>query len=676
MDVFEDVPNDIFTSVFEFLEMKELIHCVSLVNKQWRGATMQPSVWRTRELKLSAVIPKPAIQLFKQCDITKFILCNQKEIHQVVSQFSNVVTELTLEYSVTVDSIEIVPPFPALKKFHYHSEKSNEMLTWIRQMPNLTLLRTSSGPMDNDIFQSILSLKQLKKLKLFYIISEEQTIELFKELPLLESVELKFHDNNMKSSMWNTVFQINGVSDRLKYLTISQNSYKDSDDTLYNLRINGLESLQIRGGVRTHMILLHSSQRILQRLTIKVNGVDLSQIKLPNLKYLFMSSASFSDILSILTSCNDTLEYLELDYLLSGDYTPVKLTLPRIQTLVLDADEPDFYSDLIANIDGRSMKKLTIICEVTDSLMDAFQSIAPTMTNLRSVTIPHALFTFILHVSFLNTLNLTTLMADQDELTFNTFNILVTGTRLTSIAVGSNETTAENWLLRLVNNCQRLENLYINIFNNSLVDFSEMKLHQNLSSVGIEEYSSIQENLKILLKNSPNLKYIGIGNIPLDKYSSILESIDEYPVARIELSIRPTEGYSTPFNQCHYLNNDKVRNVSCGIQQFTGAVITFEQYLLAVFCTANECKKFTTLLNSIANKEGFLGDDYNENVTIDLIGEIQNRLMKKVVPMITGISHEKRNTLLQYATTENNQLMKDIQFRVLEVLSEVWEFTH
>jgi hypothetical protein len=656
MNAFEDVPNDIFTSVFEFMDVKELVHCVSLVNEQWRNATMQPSVWRTRTIVLNErvdEISESMIQFFKQCDITKFLLHNHCQVNQLIPQVHNVVTELMFEYGVEMAliDIEIVPLFPVLQKFCYRIEELT-MFKWMAQMPNLTILRPSFGHMNDINFQIILSLKQLKELRLHYNLSEEQTIEVFKQLPLLENVDIMFKDN-INSSMWNTVFQINGVSDRVKRLTIAQIEFEKKVNTSYQPQRINLEELNITESVMCHMVLLYCCQQSIKRLSIDAYDISVNNLQFPNLSHLTLSKAKYSDVLYILTSCNNTIESLVLDTLISSEYTPVKLTLPRIHTLELYAVESDFYKDLIGNLDGRSVKKLTITCEVTSSLINAFQSTASRITNLRAATIPQVLFGFI-PLSNLDDIYTTGgPLADLDEYTLSK---IESGNRLTSISMEYlDKATADNWLFRLLNCCRKLERMDIRTGTASLINISEMRLHENLTMIDID-YSSVRENLKILLKNTPNLKNLSLNNIPLDKYSRVLKSIHKYPVGTIRLYIyiHPTEGYSTPFNQCHYLNNEKVKAITLCVSPSSDTVFTLEQYVLTVICGSNEGRQPVCYYNTtVPSTQTFIRDDY------DSIGEIQNQLIKKVIPMITGISDEKRNTLLQI-TTENSQLMKVI----------------
>jgi hypothetical protein len=660
---FEDVPNDIFTSVYEFLDVKELVHCVSLVNKQWRNTTMQTSVWRTRTILLNEQveeISESMIQFFTQCDITKFFLHNYGQVNQLIPQVHNVVTELMFEESVEIDSIDIgiVPMFPVLNKFCYVQEEWTNIFKWISQMPNLTILRTPFGDIDDINFQIILSLKKLKELRLYYNLSEEQTIELFKQLPLLENVDIMLKDN-INSSMWNTVFQIDGVSDRLKHLAVTQGEFEKNVNTSYQLQRINIEELKITRSAMSHMVLLYCGQQSIKRLDIDAYDVSLNNLKLPNLSHLTISNAKYSDVLSILTSCSNTVESIELDSLVRSKYTPLKFTLAKIHTLALNGAGSDFYTDLIGNVNGSSIRVLAITCNVTNSLVDAFEGIASRITNLRAATIPQVLFRFIPQIRNLDYIFITAPLTDLDEHTLN----IIKSDRLTSIVMESlvNKATADNWLFRLLNHCQILERMSIRTETTSFVNISEMRLHKSLTHIDID-YSSIRENLGTLLKNTPNLKNFSLNNIPLDQYSSVLESIDKYPVGTIHLSIHPTTECSTSFNQCHYLDNEKVKEIIVTVSTLSDTIFTFEQYLLVALCSFNKSKQPALYFTTTVNKQIFLGDDYQE-YSIDfeshLLSIIHNKLIKKVVPMITGISDEKRNTLLQITTT-NSQLVRDI----------------
>jgi hypothetical protein len=550
---YTNIPDDIFTCIFEFLEAKDLLN-VSLMNNQWYNTTMGPVVWSTRTLILKQYgvdnIPDSMIQFFKQCNITKFQVYCAGHINQLIQQFSTVVTELDFVFNdrYRENPVKIIPAFPALQKFHSQLQLSN-LSDWIRQMPNLTSLNC-------------------------------------------------FHVYNVK----------------------------------------------------------------------------LDQIKLSKLKYLELDHARCSDILSILSSCNDTLEHLILSNLDPDNYLPVKLTLPKIETLHFNANEetafPEFYSVLIANIDGSSVKSLSILCEVTGSRRKVFERVVSGMTNLEFARIPPTIFSFIPTIRHVYSLVL--LESIDTDLNEHAMNILETGDRLQYISLNADTSTAENWLFRLVNTCQKLQQLYMYIKTTSYVNFSGMKMHECLSQVHID-YSSVREYLNAFLMNLPNLKYIDLKDVPLDEYSSVLEIIDEYRVG-FGVLIHPTDGYSTPFNQCHYiLNNDQVG--ACGIveSQLNGIQITLEQFLLAMLCTANERLEYYSLhLEITENIDAVLGVNQEDDITDDFIAQLLNRLLNKVVPMITGISENKRNELLQL-TTENNKVMQLIQQQIMGMYPEIWE---
>jgi hypothetical protein len=665
----QSIPIDIFLLIFEYLEESFLIHSIALVNKQWRQCAFHPTIWKSKCIKLEdriEVVPRSFIEFIKQCHITKFTMDTSEQFNQFMLDISNVVTELSITTWNTVDSE--YPEFPQLQSFSYGLlvESNGLPVSLILKMPKLTALVVDYTLKNDIIVQTLLTRKNLKKLRINYSFTEEQVVHLFTELKYLENIGIYLHET-VTSALWNTVFQIEGVSKRLKVVELNQSKCADYQQS-YNLTIKNLKCLTINGNSKPHLDLLKCSRHILEKLVI-LHDYNYKKIiemnwNCPCLKYLRLAiPVTYRYIISLLESCNQTIETLILFHLVKVQYSPVYLNLPKIKCIKFKGQSSELYASILQNIDGNSLNTLMICLKETFSIVDVFSDIAPRLTNLRKITIGQNLFN---HIPIVNLNSILELTIDRalwidDEL----MNTLVKCSNLNSFKImNSCRASADNWLVRLLNNCVYLTNIHFHYGCTSGVNFSLLRSHNYLRYLEIH-YSSIQQNLDTLLLNTPLLKYIKCVQIPLGKYSHFLESINKYPVPKVELELVSD---SEVFDHCYYLDNPRVRQVVLKFENKEFDTLTFDRLLLAILCGATNHNTYV-FIKRILNPKIFLAGlnfDETELLFFDTVSEIQNQLLKDVVSLIRGISDDQKEILINGMTTQNNELMKEVCEKVID----------
>jgi hypothetical protein len=627
--------NGMLTTIFQFMQNSSLIHTMGLVNKQWRQAMLQPCIWKTRVTRQRTIdeFPESFLQFCKQCQITKFTVLTYRHINEIMNKFSKVITELNIMACLDMELVSIdVPVFPEMQKFVCEANIADcrETMDLISGMKKLTSLEIYINNSYKREFEQVLySCKTLKSLKLTaYLFQQNETIELFKQLPLLEEIDIRF-DGLVSSSVWNSVFQIKGVSDRMRTMNIFQgkSTLNLLQNEPYKLQINNLKQLSISGMVSQHSDLLYCSQHTLERLSLdKSDNIDTTTINLPKLKSLTLYRCDCKVILDILLSCNQTIEQLVLqDPRNYNGYIPVDLTLPKIKYISCDIDTSDFYSSLLEAIEGNNLVKLVFSFDVGPTLLRSIPTIATKMRMLTSLRIS-----------------------------------------------SSHAKDTESWFVTILNNCKYMHELSFLLNSRSATDLEELQVHRYLEHLEVN-YSIVQNNTEIVLKNTPNLNYIYCEKVELSEYSKLLGLLNIYPVSEISITIHPTLGYTLPFKSCHYLNNSTVRNVSLDILDSDSEVrrITYEQLLLAIICIASAYSndKFVFSIHNELDPSVFLGKYYKDSMKLNekTLESIQNKLIPEVVSMIRGITNEQREKLFNSLRNRENQLMAN----VLESVSNV-----
>jgi hypothetical protein len=617
----------VLSVVFEFMEAKYLVHTIGLVNKKWYNTMLQPHVWRTRYIEyMDDFEPTVSfIQFIRQCHVTRSRINNTRDINQIMTE-NSAITELELRYSIDVDDVDFTPMvFSEIDTFTYCVNGIDD-LKWIEHMSKLSTL-TIELLDDFDPFDQIFSKKFLKKLSLRqYTCNSEQVIEIFKQLPLLEDINLML-DESITSSLWYSVFRIDGVSDRLKSIAIEQNSPdSELDNESYKLVINNLKKLTIFGEFKPHSDLLHYSQHTLNELIIKSNEVELLEPALPCIKNLWLNGVQDTDVAPILFSCHNTIQYLELGSLLEYNNAPLVLHLPKINTITFTEDRL-FYENLLQNMQAPKLRSLNITCTLFNVLAENCLSHITSLYINEDFPIDTSTLDKLLKYKSLSTIN---------------------SSQSTSV------NTAENWLMRMLNRCIYLEQVDITSRTSSIVDMTGLNFHQYLSRL-VVHHSSIKNNIELLLKNVTMLTHFDCREIPLSEYSSILEAVDKYPIQDIQLSIFENSG--SVFNQCHYLSNPNIKSIVLEIVSVDGeseVSITFKQYLLAALCTISECTESNLLINTILNAQIFFDNTISKDmINRETILPILQELIVEVIPFINGINEEKKESLKNTMKSED-----------------------
>jgi hypothetical protein len=340
------LPNEILMNIFEYNKNDFLITTIGLLNKQWRNKIlMNPLIWESRKLEFTRDIQSYSIEninnFIRQCHITKFFFDFNQEL---IFTLYDVIKELHIGENVPVFELENCL-FPEVEILTNNSTLTGGCTaSWIGDMTKLTSLNgivniyninLDNGPRFNQWLSYIP--KTIKQMAISdYIFSEQDTIQLFKQLPL-EDVEL-IYENHVNSSMWYNIFQIEGVSNRLKRLSvhanISNNAHNYNHIT-FDLNINNLKELVLVGTtVSSHIDLLYCSQHGLEHLLIhekEVLSIDYSRIKLPKLKTLtLIGNLQMNSIVSVLSSCKQTIENLKLEFTgVLSDQSSDRFTIPE-----------------------------------------------------------------------------------------------------------------------------------------------------------------------------------------------------------------------------------------------------------------------------------------------------------------------------------------------------------
>jgi hypothetical protein len=641
------LPNELLTSIFDLLENKVLIHTINFVNKHWRNIMLQPCVWRGRTIDVDNVSLETIVPFLKHCDISKLSVRSSQFLNQILPQFSTIVTSLGIGYVVDVrrNNVEQLA-FPELQCliFHSRSYDTEVLVNWLKAMPKITSLSVTIH--SANILDQIMLTTSLRKLALYYLLSEEEVIRIFKQLTLLDDVQLEFN-NTVTSSVWNKIFEIEGLSDRLKSLDIRQIISSPqvsnlSSNNSFNFTLKNLKCLNIDSRAKSHLNLLYCcSQNSLEQLSIKLpiefswETLEERPIHFPKLKRVILINVSYSYALHLLQSCSNTIEYLQIT-VLPDEYTPVHLNFPNIRSISCIDRSAAFCTQLFANIAGYSVRKFSLNVEtLTNPEIILLKNIISKLVNVTDLNVPHGLLEN----------GLDTILSCRFLVTFG--------------ASGSGVVT-NNWLKRMLNCCIYLDTINIDVkaIISTKLDLTDLQTHQFLRDLTID-YSSVHGKFDLLLKNLPNLNCLSCFT-PLDGYSHIIENLNRYPVPHLRIIL--TRSDSIVFDRCQFLTNSKVQTVFFAIV----SNITFSQCLLAALCIGFVTKSFRFLISVRLNKSTFMGQDYNGLLDTDnldtrreIIASIQNRLIKQVVPTIDGISDEQRE-ILNSLTTENNKLMNDI----------------
>jgi hypothetical protein len=507
----QHILNEILISIFEWLSNKHLIHEVGLVNKLWRNTMLHPCIWRTRTIDIDRFLdplPLSLIQFIEECDITKFTLNSHRHLKQIALQFHETVTKLKLSsymtvHRVTPDELFDVPSFPAMQDFYGYSSRL------IRQMPNLTsVLTLIYGPKKDESLKTIYSLKNLKKLdQVGDYITQQDVMDLFQKLPLLEDVRVLV-DKSVTPSVWHSVFQIEGVSNRLKRLSIEDDVDSNPGHTSSNIVINNLKRLHIYGILNSHKSILYASQHTLTDLSLRTTeDEDFSGLKIPNLKYLRIYGQLPKNFIPLLLLCQNKLKDLFLELEDEQEYKMEEcLNFPQLTTLTLNEQTSNFYTTLFENMDGKRLMELTISECIVPTIENIFPVVASRLTNLRYFYNSFKLFKLI-PKSILHNISLV-FITEPVHLNEDALKILLNCSNLTTLAIttdDNNEISADNWLVRLLNNCKKLKRLTFTAVSSSKVDFTEMEHHPCLSHLVVHD-SSVQQQRDLLLKNTPKLR--------------------------------------------------------------------------------------------------------------------------------------------------------------------------
>jgi hypothetical protein len=259
------LPNELLISIFEFLSNCDLIHAVGLVDKQWRTCMMTKKTWKERKIACDS-LAITNLKFINKCGITRFSVHSGEQLDMIVPTLYSTVTKLKLgwdtdeAYDTTL--LESITEFPSIVSlgfsFYYSFEFTRLMKRWIPLMPNLTSL-SCSCPWNEQWREIIFNCKNLKKI-FIPLITETGTIELFKQLPLLENVSLTFKTS---SSIWKHILEMDNVCNRLNKLCLSNHDsssrarYEISAPTLCHM--SNLTDLTIFGELVNQSDLLYSA---------------------------------------------------------------------------------------------------------------------------------------------------------------------------------------------------------------------------------------------------------------------------------------------------------------------------------------------------------------------------------------------------------------------------------
>jgi hypothetical protein len=666
----DDVPSEILISIFEFLDVKLLVHTMGLVNKQWRSAVANPCVWKNRFIpKLNETIVEsdvtPFVQCFKEWGIRNFSICDNSQINLWIPLLSEFVTKLNVYSSEVSNDINCgEAEFPELTDFSCYN-RAKQIEGWITMMPNLTALKY------NWSVTTVLSKKLLRKLELLNTITEHETIQLFQELPLLEDVTLKFNLSEITSSMWKSVFDIDGVSNRLTRLNIGttkERNYVNPSTHLHMTKSNVLRDLCISGDeMSIHSNLLYSCQQTLELLYC--NGItNTDGIQYSLLRKLTLRNARNSDILSILASCNNTIEQIEFSEPIPDGYTvPEYLSFPNIKVIVINGkDISELSRVILKDIDGKFLRNLSILNANQLSPVESdFLNISSRWKNMTSLAIPDSILPYY-SKSTLKSITRLSISGSDIEFDETLFEIILNCSSLSSFVAKYSIITVNDWIARLL--VKRGADMKQISFQGKLksgpVVFTDIPICNFLRSFAVD-YSSIQQNIEIILKNSPNLLMFHCCNIPLSGYSNFLETVNKYPVKFFRISIDAS--IDNRLTHCFYLDNLKTSRIWFGVEDTT--YLTLRDYLLAVICLVSEAENRYLLTGTgLLNRKSFFEDYNDELISMSMVKEKQLEIIGQVVGMIQNISDQKKEAILDALKESNNNLMNVICEKVTQML--------
>jgi hypothetical protein len=650
------LPNELFTSIFTFLSDSCLIHSIGLVNHQWRIIMKQSCVWRWRRISFDSdvkILPPCCIEFIKQCDITKFNI-GGANLNQIVNEFHRVVTEMNLSFQeVKFDANIDFPELQCLSGLSSWDDQNDSIIHQLKNIPKLSSLEIYGV---NFNLGHIYSISKLKILHLSpYEHTETEAIEIFKQLVFLEDVKLAF-SSNVTSTMWNSIFQIDGVSDRLKSIWIVQyeGDLSKKQYPSYNLKINNLTSLTISGVCNPHADLLYNSQKTLEYLVLylhpRTSLFNITNVKLPYLKTLALNCVKCDEFVSLLSTCHSTLLSLSLSSLNSSDYIiPSDLNLSKLKRITFrEIKESGIYGSLLKHLDGKNIRDMTLLHnqKVSPSLEREIIPMFSRTVNLNQLLISHSLF------DLLSTFNFESLysLSINGGLNDHTIDLLNGCTNLNSIRVIGN-VSSTNTIVRILNICEYLESIIIVSKHISTVDFSVLKLHNNITRINVH-YSSIQNSFETLLKYTLNLHVFKCTGLPIESYSNFLEAVDRYPVNTLVLTVQISHSGLNSFSHCHYLNNVKVRSVAMNmcVEECAHFVLPFRYYLLAALCIS-ECSNCKLSIGSVYDKNTIECNIPVSNLKKEIID---------VIELIRGTNEQKKEYLLNTLCHEQSSLMKQI----------------
>jgi hypothetical protein len=536
------LPNEILNEIIEYLHYNTLIHSIGLVNKQWRQCMMKSFVWKTRIVTLRGdckeTITQECIQFLKQCHITKFSFKKNYPMQLLLKELADIVTYFSFEDTILCDVTSVYnykPDFPELLevKFTDH-DTSNVISRWISAMPILTSLSVGH------LFAEVLFSKTLKHLSIRQTISQSQLITIFNQLPLLESVILNF-DAYVRSSIWVSIFNITGVSDRLTSLNLQQMFITEylSNQPPYSYTINSLKKLQLYG-VQDHIDLLYNSQNTLELLSLSSLRSDISSINsLPNLRTLNIHKSSWSKILSILYYCHMTLEHLILMDIVKDEYSPVNLHFPNIKSIIFRLHTLELVPILMKNISGKYLHKLVIETrDVTNSSVIEFTEITPKLTEIRELRISEIIFSCFTESSLENIRTLDLLSENYDlDLNEKTLSLILSCKNLSQFNAHAiyHTVSATNWLDRLLKSCMYLEKIIMEGKQSGEVNFTLTDSYPFMVQLEIH-FSSIQQYWKQVLQSLPNLKVLSCDSVPIDQYQHVREYLDNSHIPKVSVT--------------------------------------------------------------------------------------------------------------------------------------------
>jgi hypothetical protein len=675
-------PTDIITIVLSYCRKNFLIYKAGLVNKQWNESMKHPSIWRDRTLtieeKQDGALSVPFI---KQCNITMFSVSSAAQAHVILNEFQSVIRRLEMNWSWSEEEVtkfDFQPTvLPELEQLVFSAYLCDIMKKWLPLMPKLQLL-DASFELDDEFKDGILSCKQLKKIDTNGEFDEAFTIQMLNELVHLEDVAIRLNEN-VPSSMWDNVLQIPGLLDRLT--TLELRVYGSGPKAFSRPKriphFKNLKRLTLDKHFNTHSVLLFAAQNSVESLVLDVSDiqVDFSGFSFPKLKDIVLYGVDAKAIAEILFAGNNTLEDVTIRNAKSSlsDVSTVYFDLPKLRELSMYGFPLSILSLILNNL-KTSLKELGLHgadYEGADSSeVERVAKLLGKIHCLKEYTGPPDLFKFIPEETIVNTLELLEISETNIESSFTLdtelFERVLKCSELRRfVSLNINSITADNWIPRLFKQCPKLT--YLDIPKGKLeseMDLSQVEANDNVTTFELHASNLKPENRLKLFETLKKISTIGVHYIPVLEFSNVISDLNKFDhFMTVHLHVDNTG--TDKLEYCELLTKKAPNNLERVYIDGEGTNIKFEDFLLMTLCTNLEAVSASVYYTTDLNPVTFFPAPYNTKKRFSESEKhamiVAKVLLPDVVQRITGISEEKRQTILSnLLSVDEHPVLKDL----------------